>query len=516
MGIAEWFLNRAERDNPHTRIDERHPDGSAWSTGNQVRALFHGHEYFREVLRVVEGTRAGDLILFTDWRGDADERLAGPRTEVARVLAAAARRGVLVKGLIWRSHADRLHFSAAANRRLADELRAAGGDVLLDMRVPPGGSHHQKLFVVRHPGRPERDVAFVGGIDLSHGRNDSHAHQGDPQRPPMAEAYGPRPPWHDIQLEIRGPAVGDVELTFRERWGDPTPLTHNPVRFLRDRLSGLATAGERMPPQLPDPAPAGGHAVQLLRTYPYRRRGYPFAPRGERSVARGYIKALRKARDLIYIEDQYLWSAEVVRPFARALRENPQLRLIAVVPRFPDQPGRLTALAQCLGRTDALDLLRKAGGDRVAVYGLENEAGTPIYVHAKACVIDDTWATVGSDNFNLRSWTWDTELTCAVYDEGGFPLDLRLAAAREHLGRDEGDDGDLRDPHVAFTAFAKAAQELDDWYASGCRGPRPLGRLRAYRPPTVERWQSLPARALYRLVCDPDGRPGVLRRKHAF
>ena len=257
MGIAEWFLNRAERDNPHTRIDERHRDGSAWSTGNQVRALFHGHEYFREVLRVVEGTRAGDLILFTDWRGDADERLAGPRTEVARVLAAAARRGVLVKGLIWRSHADRLHFSAAANRRLADELRAAGGDVLLDMRVPPGGSHHQKLFVVRHPGRPERDVAFVGGIDLSHGRNDSHAHKGDPQRPPMAEAYGPRPPWHDIQLEIRGPAVGDVELTFRERWGDPTPLTHNPVRFLRDRLSGLATAGERMPPQLPDPAPSG-------------------------------------------------------------------------------------------------------------------------------------------------------------------------------------------------------------------------------------------------------------------
>jgi phosphatidylserine/phosphatidylglycerophosphate/cardiolipin synthase-like enzyme len=515
VGVAEWFLSRSERGNPATRIDDRHGDDSAWSTGNRVRALIHGHDYFAEVLRTVNATEKGDLVLFTDWRGDADERLAGEHTEVARVLADAARRGVHVKGLIWRSHTDQLHFSAAANRRLADEVQAAGGDVLLDMRVRPGGSHHQKLLVVRHPGRPELDVAYVGGIDLSHGRNDSRAHHGDPQPPPMADVYGPNPPWHDVQLEIRGPAVGDVEATFRERWCDPTPLTRNPLRFLRDKAEGLATDADRMPAQLPDPPPAGEHAVQLLRTYPYRYKGYPFAPDGERSVARGYIKALRRARDLIYIEDQYLWSAEVVRPFAEALRANPRLRIIAVVPRFPDQPGRLTAQAQCLGRTQALDLLREAGGDRVAVYGLENEAGTPIYVHAKACVIDDTWATVGSDNFNLRSWTWDTELTCAVVG-GDFPADLRLASAREHLGRDEGDDGDLRDPQLAFTAFAKVAQELDGWHANGRRGPRPPGRLRAYRPPTVDRWRALPARLLYRLVCDPDGRPAALRRSHDF
>ena len=37
--------------------------------------------------------------------------------------------------------------------------------------------------------------------------------------------------------------------------------------------------------QLPDPAPRGSHTVQLLRTYPNRRRGYVFAPDGERSIA---------------------------------------------------------------------------------------------------------------------------------------------------------------------------------------------------------------------------------------
>ena len=55
--------------------------------------------------------------------------------------------------------------------------------------------------------------------------------------------------------------------------------------------------------------------------------------------------------------------------------------------------------------------MRVAPG-RVAAYGMENHAGTPVYVHAKVCVIDDTWASTGSDNFNRRSWTHDSELTC--------------------------------------------------------------------------------------------------------
>ena len=39
------------------------------------------------------------------------------------------------------------------------------------------------------------------------------------------------------------------------------------------------------------------------------------------------------------------------------------------------------------------------------------------YVHAKACVIDDVWASAGSDNFKRRSWAQDSELSCAVLDE---------------------------------------------------------------------------------------------------
>jgi len=51
--------------------------------------------------------------------------------------------------------------------------------------------------------------------------------------------------------------------------------------------------------------------VQVLRTYPARHRAIPFAPDGERSIARAYLKALGRARSLVYIEDQYLWGSLV-------------------------------------------------------------------------------------------------------------------------------------------------------------------------------------------------------------
>jgi hypothetical protein len=119
---------------------------------------------------------------------------------------------------VWRSHPDGMRFSARENRHLGDVIAAAGGECLLDTRVRPGGSHHhhQKFVVLRHPGRPGLDVAYVGGIDLSHSRHDDGGHAGDPQAQPMAAVYGDRPPWHEIQVAICGLAVGDVEAVSRE------------------------------------------------------------------------------------------------------------------------------------------------------------------------------------------------------------------------------------------------------------------------------------------------------------
>jgi phosphatidylserine/phosphatidylglycerophosphate/cardiolipin synthase-like enzyme len=506
----DWFLSAEERDNPHTVL-------RAWTAGNEVRPLVEGRTYFTDLFAAIEKMREGDLLLFTDWRGDPNERLKGRNTEVSRVLCEAAKRGVIVKGLVWRSHWDRLQFSAEENRHLGEEIEAAGGECLRDMRVRTGGSHHQKFVVLRHPGRPELDVAYVGGIDLCHGRGDNSTHAGDPQGPPIAEVYGRRPPWHDVQVAIRGPAVGDVETTFRERWNDPTPLSRNPIYRIQDALRRDDTHANPLPEQLPDPPACGPLAVQLLRTYPHRHEGYPFAPLGERSVARGYSKAVARARKMIYVEDQYLWSPLVAACFADALRDNPELCMIAIVPRYPDQSGLVSRVPQLFGRSRALRMLEEAGGDRVTVYSPENDAGVPVYVHAKVCVIDDEWATVGSDNVSLRSWTHDSELTCAVLDPSDtYARELRLRLAREHLGLTVSQAAELADPGVAFKAFADSAARLAAWYASGQKGAQPTGRLLPYLAPELSWWTRQWSGLLYRTVFDPDGRPRALRRAHAF
>jgi phosphatidylserine/phosphatidylglycerophosphate/cardiolipin synthase-like enzyme len=517
---AIWLLTRAERDNPDTRLDDRHDGDAAWSEGNLVTPLVHGAAYFAELHAALSAAGPGDLVLFTDWQGDADERLTGePGSEVVEVLGDADQRGTDVRGLVWRSHLDQTGFFATENRHLGEQLQRRGAEVLLDMRVRAGGSHHQKFVVIRHQGDPSRDVAFVGGIDLAHNRRDDADHAGDPQPQPLTKEYGPNPPWHDVQVKIQGPAVYDVETVFRERWEDPTPLSRSPLRVLSDKVRGIDVSADPLPPQLPPPPAAGRHTVQLLRTYPDLRHGrdFPFARGGERSVARGYTKAIGRATRLVYVEDQYFWGHDVANPFVTALRERPDLHLVVVIPLVPDVDG-LERVPELLGRHRAFRSVLAAAPGRVAAFGIENPAGTPVYVHAKVCVIDDTWASVGSDNFNRRSWTHDSELSCVVLDEA-YARSLRLTLAAEHLDRlpqvaEHGLDiamADCVEPAGMFEAYAASADRLEAWHAGGRVGERPPGRLRRLPMPELSRFEHWWARLPLETVHDPDGRPGPIR-----
>ena len=271
VDVRAWLLTNQERENPHTRIDDVRGDGTAWSSGNTVRAIVHGRPYFEELHERITGLGPGDRLYFADWQGDPDEQLTDdPASTLNATLVAAAQRGVDVRGLLWRSHWHRLGFSAHRHRYLGEEIGEAGGQCLRDMRVRTRGAHHQKFVVIRYAEDPTRDVAYLGGIDLCHGRRDDHAHHGDPQPVELAKAYGPTPPWHDVQVAIQGPAVHDVETTFRERWEDSTPLTLNPGRLLsswvhREDLSP-EPLGDQAPP--PPPRPDGHDVVQIVRTFP--------------------------------------------------------------------------------------------------------------------------------------------------------------------------------------------------------------------------------------------------------
>ena len=524
--IEEWFLTAAERGNRAT-------DLRAFTVGNRVEPLIEGETYFVRLHQALRAAKPADHVFLVDFRGDTTERLAGPGTGIGAVLAEMAASGVRVFGLIWRSQPDWLDLSEGANAELVRTVSDAGGEMLLDARTRRAGSHHQKFVIVRHPNEPGHDVAFIGGIDLGFSCNDNNNHSGDPQVMSFPKAYGPRPPWHDVQASIQGPAIGDIEHTFRERWYGSSILDlSSPLRMLLDRAYHAGKmVGRDLPNPVPDPPAAGTHAVQILRTYPARWRRYPFAPLGERSIANAYRKVLRRARRLIYIEDQYLWAPFVADLLADALRQNPELHLIAIVPRFPDKEGA-SRLPSLVGREQAIKVCRTAGGERFAIYDVENVDGTPVYVHAKVVVIDDVWAMIGSDNLNRRSWTHDSELSAAVLDaehdprqpqdpanlgDGArrFARDLRLSLWQEHLDQHDDELGDLIDPKAAFTAMRTSADDLQAWYDHGREGPRPPGRLRPHVPerlPTRHRPWAVPA---YRWLYDPDGRAirDRLRRK---
>lgn len=486
--VSDWFL----------------PTERPWTAGNLVVPHVHGATYYARVLEVVEAARAEDRIFLTDWRGDSDERLTEHGPTVGELLTGAGRRGVEVRALLWRSHSDKGRLNAQENDHLGTLINESGGEALLDERVRRGGSHHQKLFVVRHKDRPEDDVAFIGGIDLCHGRRDDAAHRGDPQAPPLDERYGDTPPWHDAMIEIRGPAVAHVLDTFSERWEDPTPLDHrNPYRAVVHRMARMPRHPEDLPERWDPPPEAGPHQVQLLRTYPSKRPAYPFAPDGERSVAQGYSRAFARAERLVYIEDQYFWSDVVATTLADALRERPELQVIAVVPRYPEEDNRVSGPPMIYGQRLAWELLHEAGGDRFAMFDIENADGTPIYVHAKVCVVDDTWMTVGSDNLNMRSWTHDSELTCAVVDPAGtLPRDVRSSLWAEHLGL-PADDPRLRDLGGAMALWTERL---------GADG----SRIHRHVPTPLSARTRMWARPAYRAFCDPDGRPRRMRGTTQF
>jgi hypothetical protein len=149
--LSDWFLTTAERGNPDSRLP-------AWCAGSRAEPLIHGSTYFDHLATEVEALGRGDYVFFTDWRGDHDQKLRDDGPTIAELFSSAAERGVVVKGLGWRSHLDKFAYSEEENRHLGDAIEAAGGEVLLDQRVRIGGSHHQKLVVIRHPAAPEHDV----------------------------------------------------------------------------------------------------------------------------------------------------------------------------------------------------------------------------------------------------------------------------------------------------------------------------------------------------------------------
>ena len=363
--------------------------------GNRLEVLVDGAEALPRMVAELE--RARSHVHLAGWYFSPEFALTrGPRPTVLRNLLAEMAERVDVRVLAWAGAPLPLFRPSRRQvRAMRDELRR-GSRIRceLDCHERPMHCHHEKTIII------DDRLAFVGGIDLTHeagDRFDSSAH------PPRAELG-----WHDATTVIEGPSAADVAGHFRLRWHEAT--------------------GEFLEPAAPVAAD-GGVELQIARTVP--NGIYRALPRGEFGILDSYLRALRSAERLIYLENQFLWSQEIVEVLVGKLRNPPadDFRLLVVLPARPNngadqtrgQLSTLVAADDGAGRVLACTLYAHAGG-----------LVDPVYVHAKVGIVDDRWLTVGSANLNEHSLFNDTEMNVVTHDPG-LARATRLRLWAEHL-----------------------------------------------------------------------------------
>jgi len=397
----------------HTRRLRRLGHGRALSTpaggwasagppprrGNRVDVYVDGAAALAEIATAIEAARS--RVWLAGWFFSPDFRLRVEQTQTLRELLAATAERIEVRLLAWAGAPLPLFHPDRGEVRAVSDALSAGTRVrvALDSRERPLHCHHEKLVII------DGELAFVGGIDLTSNagdRLDTNEHR-------ARGALG----WHDATSRIAGPAVADVADHFRLRWQEVT--------------------GEQLP-TVPPPGPAGPIELQVVRTVPekiYRRLA-----KGEFTILESYLRAFRAAEKLIYLENQFLWSPELVAVLAEKLRHPPEerFRLLVLLPAKPntgddDSRGQLGVLA-------AAD--NGAGRFLACTLHQPGPRGGPVYVHAKIGIVDDSWLTIGSANLNDHSLFNDTEMNIVTHD-AAVAKATRLALWSEHLQRPAGD-----------------------------------------------------------------------------
>jgi phosphatidylserine/phosphatidylglycerophosphate/cardiolipin synthase-like enzyme len=435
-----------------------YPGGTPPRAHNRIAPLIDGGEFFpalRDALALAQ-----HYVYIAGWfltpyiplgRSDVDDI---EQSRLLPLLVETARR-VPVRVLLW-SGAPML---LQPNTRMTSAIqrvikREGGGDLLcrLDATARVTHCHHQKAIVV------DGQVAFVGGMDLTTYQGDRWDTAGHPLRAGVN--------WHDVQLHLQGEAVADVEQNFRQRWE--------------------ASAEENLPPQREPQVDSGwGTPAQIVRTIPAKT--YAFAPKGEFGIYYAYTTALHRARRLIYLENQYLWSTEIVDALKDVMAQPhaEPFRIVIVLPARAysgkwDNDRHVKELREAnRGRGIISFYCPYASGPASGSAAFSYRA---IYVHAKVAVIDDEWFTVGSANLNERGLMTDSEINVIARDPS-LARDLRLRLWAEHLGmsREEIEQRDTLDliDHVWPNQAARNARIIPraDEPLIGALHPYQIGRM---------------------------------------
>jgi len=323
--------------------------GAGLIDGNSVRLLRDARENYPAWLAAIDA--AARHIHFENYIFYEDE--TGAR--FADALLRKAQAGVRVR-LIY----DWFGCLGAASRSFWNRLRAGGVDVRcynpprLESPLAWVSRDHRKMLAV------DGQVGFIMGLCI--GRR----WEGIPEK--NIE------PWRDTGIEVRGPAVVEIEAAFAQIW---------------------AMTGVALPPEeIVDRAEVAGRtALRIVASTPATAGMF----RLDQLVA-----AL--ARERLWMTDAYYAGTPAfVEALRAAAKDGVDVRLL--MPNATD-----VLLVQPLSRAGYRALIE--AGVRVFEWN-----GTML--HAKTAVADARWARVGSTNLNIASWFGNCELD-AVIEDGEF------------------------------------------------------------------------------------------------
>lgn len=275
---------------------------------------------------------------------------------LAEVVCERARAGVEVKVLL-----DALG-SAMMPREQIKRMRAAGVEIHRFRPIRPytlrrlANRSHRRVLVA------DGKVGMTGGVGIA------EEWTGDAEDPDH---------WRDTHVRVQGPAVRHLQGAFAEHWLEAT---------------GEILAGEDYLPHL-EQRDEGGR-VQIVRS----KSGV-----GDTNVETLYYLAIASARTTLELESAYF----VPRPaFAQALadaaKRGVDVRILVPGPHIDK------GFVRVAGRDSYADLL--AAGVRLFEY-------QPTMLHAKTMVVDGVWSSIGTVNFDNRSFQLHDEVTLCAWDE---------------------------------------------------------------------------------------------------
>ena len=323
--------------------------GAPLILGNHLRILRDAQENYPAWEAAIQGARKTiHLEMYIIYNDKTGRRFRD-------LLAAKAREGVKVRVIY-----DWFGSLSLLGGWMWKPLRKAGGEVRA--ANPPGWSSffgwfsrdHRKLIAIDHA------QAFISGLCIG------DAWIGNPKKKIL--------PWRDTGVEIRGPAVADVEAAFAAAW----------------KMAGGWIPPEEIP-RREDLSKAGSVSLRVVPASPETTGIYRLDLMLAGSVQR-----------LLWLTDAYfIATSPYIQALRAAARDGVDVRLL--VPHGSD----IQWVAN-FSRTMYRSLL---------------EAGVRVFewngsmVHAKTAVADGCRARIGSTNLNISSWIGNWELDVVIEDE---------------------------------------------------------------------------------------------------